>query len=484
MEDQIRCFTCGVAVDGKIRRYLTYREDLYLSEQDALDKAQIVTTCCRMTAMGRTNVAERVNAVGTVETKKGIMVVKAPEGAEYPNSEPVRVSNKKAGPMVAKEAKRVDGKMSFDIFTSLKPGIEHIPERTALKTYSQLHAQKHGAERRAHVEEFARGKYFSLRRVKPDVGSVVVQRLAREVGPSLPECLSAVVDLTDPTTFKNPELFGVRFVDPPEVYIPIAPFSHDHIKAVYEEGSTFEKVLQDFADITTRPEEVLHRKLLQSKAILNYPDVLLDMFEARMKDVEEKNQFITLQQVWGHMRVRKASAARGGECSLEIIDPPIPGWLSSLGEVVRKIDRSIIQQTDTEGVFDMTSGTIQVFIPQTTVSKYAAYITTLGTAIKEREVTSASENLEDQIVLELDNGIVLTFDGLEIVTEIGEPSIESMERAIVRTVVHSRKQENIFMIVLKKKAEIFVLKVTDKLTVTEGGNQALKYDYPFVPTTE
>jgi hypothetical protein len=186
------------------------------------------------------------------------------------------------------------------------------------------------------------------------------------------------------------------------------------------------------------------------------------------------------------MRVRKVSAARGGACYLDIIDSPTPGWLSSLGEVVRKVDRSIIEQTDSHGsVFDMTGGTVSIFIPQTTVAKYAAYITTLGTAIKDQDVISASLGWPDQkTILELKNGIVLTFDGLDVITEIGEPSVESMEGATVRTVVHSRKEENVFMIVLKKAAEIFVLKVTDKLTVTEGGNQALKYDYPFVPTTE
>uniref|UniRef100_A0A6C0CFQ4 Uncharacterized protein n=1 Tax=viral metagenome TaxID=1070528 RepID=A0A6C0CFQ4_9ZZZZ len=479
MEAQIRCFTCGTVVGPKMERYLKYKEDLYLSEQDALDKAQIITTCCRMTTMGQTNVAERVNAVGRVETIKGKMVVIPPENVEYPISEPVRVSPK-IDDGRPRFAEKFEEQISYATYTSLKPGIKHLPERNAVKTYLGKYAESRGEQRSALVKEFAE-ENMAAKHVKASA----LLRIPKSIA-SLDDCLKAVVDLTDLTTFTHGEFLNVTFENAPDILIPVAPFSeHQYLRAVYKVGSTLSEVLKDLADITKRPEQILHVKLLKSETILSHPDILVKMFTARSRE-----SWITLREVWGPMRVRNASITRSGEkpfCFLEIVEPPTPGYLSSLGEVVRKVDRSILSAaTERGGTFDITGGDVRVFIPQTTIAKYASYIAKLENAIKGMKVGSAAINPAGQTIIllehpELEDSMTLTFDKVDIMTENGEPSLEEMNGATVRSIVHSRENENVFMIVLKKEARIFVLIVTDKLVVTKGLNQIQPFDYPFNP---
>ena len=134
MESQFRCFTCGTNISGAYRDYLRYQDDpnLRLGNDDALDKAQVVTQCCRMTLMGHSNVAERVRAAGRPVTEGNRRIVVDVE--DYPAHKPKRNAWEDDPRIIrAKEPEEGD---TYEVasFTTYVNIVKPIPKETVVKT--------------------------------------------------------------------------------------------------------------------------------------------------------------------------------------------------------------------------------------------------------------------------------------------------------------------------------------------------------------
>ncbi len=131
MEQQIRCFTCGFVTTSKYRHYEDYRRDLGLGPDDALDKAQILKKCCRMTILSQTDIAERVRAAGrpiTGSSGKSTVV----DVSDYPILKIERREEINLDNIITIAPNQVEI-ASFTDYTGYKPGISKIPKPTIVK---------------------------------------------------------------------------------------------------------------------------------------------------------------------------------------------------------------------------------------------------------------------------------------------------------------------------------------------------------------
>lgn len=277
------CFTCGYHIGPVIDRVKRFEETLYLSPQDAIDKAQVKKECCRMTVAAQSGVEERVRAVGRPVTGPlGVMTVEIPEGATYPSQTILR-KPLEAPERTVKLANNL-GMADYTVYQAIKPG---------------MNLQK----------EVARGSSVFDRPKKP---------LAESGPPSFMSIFVPGWDIANPISYPKVEwLYNLRPEDKP-IYIAVAPFSDSMVKFMPKRDeekkkvpvNIVQKLVHDLAVFVKSPSEIAQSVILKKTPVAaQHPDLLLQIFEKI--DTETA---ISLSEVYGNkMIIRKVSKYPGGE---------------------------------------------------------------------------------------------------------------------------------------------------------------------------
>lgn len=395
METQIACFTCGYRIGPTIEKVKKYEEKLFLTPQDAIDKAQIKQECCRMTIMAQSGVEERVRAAGRPVTgPNGIMTVEIPEGIQYPEISYERTPKPK--PQTGADLAKNTGKASWTFFSAGKTGL----------TLKREVAKSRGETT------------FFQDRAKPPHAE------------SMPQTFFSIFiegwDLTNRDSYPKPEWGNVEVLPNRAIFIPVAPFSDFMVKFVPDKNSTVRDLITKLANFVTSPNKTVQAVLLKkTPAIKEYPDLIEELL---MKASNEDH--ISLSEVYGGKMdiLRKSKGPEPNSIILEfdnMKNPPhysIPKYTKFISRLENYLKNLVIRDA---------SNTIEG-----------------GIVLKLYE----NDNEDDEKAIEL------TIKGVDIMAESDETT-EGLTGSIVKSVVHSRNNERSFYIVLSEGEKYILLKI-------------------------
>jgi len=263
MEHQIRCFGCKSVIITPYAHFERYKKDLGLSTDDALDKAQIVADCCRMTVMGMTNVAERVRAAGRPVTRNGHKLTV--DISEYPSRKIER-----------RETVKVQ--QAFDENLSFEPVkiTDYVSEERPIPLETVIRA-----------------------RAKPQ--TMVAQVIEPIVKYGISYLENVNWNMSNPDTFPYPDALDSQFVKDPEQVvsysIPLVKSARVLFKT--RPGSTLRQVLIDMATFILEPRQLIAD---QSSSWRNPSSNLMLVI---LKAMQESRYPSIFEVLFGHDRVRK-----------------------------------------------------------------------------------------------------------------------------------------------------------------------------------
>lgn len=420
MEQQIACFTCGYRIGPvfeKIRRWQD--EVLFLSPQDALDKAQVKKECCRMTVMAQSGVEERVRAVGRPTTgEKGVMTVEVPSETSYPYVKPIRVRPAvQTGESRLAENLENRGSAGWTIYEGPKPGMILQPE-------------------------VAKGSYFRDSSKPP---------LAEKTPETFSQILISGWNIVSPDSYPLQDWLNVIRPEDKVVYIPVAPFSDIMVRFQYSKDSTTKvaakntvrEFVHELAAFTRSPNATVQAEVLKSATVVQHGDLLLKIFE---KEANEEK--ISLSDVYGgKMQLTKTTKGPKPGSIVLVFDThvnapyhPEPKHSAFVSKLENYIKRSIV-----DSVEETPEGGLNLTLAQ----ESGFHTGTFVLSIEEFDIKA-----------------------------IGSNNTEDLLNAVVRSVVLSKMDRRKFMIVLSIDEKIMVLECMGPVTGTKDG-LALDIVYPF-----
>jgi DNA-directed RNA polymerase subunit N (RpoN/RPB10) len=262
---------------------------------------------------------------------------------------------------------------------------------------------------------------------------------------TVPESFSEIFipgwDITNPDSYPKTEWMNVLRPEDKVIFIPIAPFSDLMVKFEPKRVANEKRpqvnsvaaLITDIAAFVNEYRKNLNEMLLKRvPAIVDNPDLILQIFHSPL----------SLRDAYGgKMDFRKLSKG------------PEPN------SIVLEFDK--MKNPDYHNV-----------------PKHSKFISRMENYIKDFTVSSLEE--EDKLSLILSKGdteIVLDFEAFEINAEQSETTDILLDMT-VRSVVHSRLEKQIFMIVFSRDSTIAVLSVLGPVTGTKDGAN-LDIMYPF-----
>ena len=295
MEQQIVCFGCGTQINTGYANYYRYKQDLGLSTEDALDKAQIRTQCCRMTLAGSSQVAERVRAAGRPITEKNQRVVV--DVANYPTFHVERKEKVRIKQATEEEDITELEEFSQATFTEYVNVVKPIPKETVIRPS----AHKIKVEQQITIQP----------------GSRTYARVGFE---------SSGWNMAEPDEYPFEKHLDLEFSSSDVSY----RISNYYPKSSYStitipKGTLLKDALEMFTDFILTPNEAMYKALMTKKFAFNQPNLMLHFLSIRQDMVPGiGRRYPSIEEsLLGNTTMAKVEAVKGAPSIIRFIKPTI-----------------------------------------------------------------------------------------------------------------------------------------------------------------